>query len=259
MSAPQMPDHLDYFNMIRSLRFMKQVPRMVTHPVSFRLREHHCINPNEPIVHGGEPDRPMLDDGVANGWFPEFTKFDERDERVCASIPPGVRPSVPRGTRHHYETFREGRLMPHDERRCTTCIARRELESEELSQRMAYLDTEPLDMGSGAEIAAARGAIEEALGAGVSVDAMLADELLPRADEAMPLPPCNGIRDIILTGEVMRLCLLVARCLLIAVSACSRCRSTARRGTCSGSTAACGAGTGSSRSCAPPCGGLTSA
>jgi hypothetical protein len=34
-----------------------------------RLKEHHCISPQEPVPAGGEEDD-LVDDGILNAWFP---------------------------------------------------------------------------------------------------------------------------------------------------------------------------------------------
>ena len=34
-----------------------------------RLKEHHCISPQEPVPPGGPEDDPF-DDGIRNAWFP---------------------------------------------------------------------------------------------------------------------------------------------------------------------------------------------
>jgi hypothetical protein len=34
-----------------------------------RLKEHHCISPQEPVPAGG-PEDDLVDDGIRNAWFP---------------------------------------------------------------------------------------------------------------------------------------------------------------------------------------------
>lgn len=179
-------------------------PMMATLPISFRLREHHCISPNEPVAHGGQRQRPMMDDGIANAWFPVDSDFVESGNMVKV-IPPNRR-------RYKYETYKEGTANSHDESRCTACLARLEIEREELIERMRFLNSDPLDYSSGPHgVAEARAVAQEAMGDDVSVDDVLSVEMERAEAEAdvgssnssnIQAPPCNGIRDIIITGEV---------------------------------------------------------
>jgi hypothetical protein len=43
-------------------------PQVTTVPLFMRLREHHCINPQKPILTGGK--RNGFDDGLENAWLP---------------------------------------------------------------------------------------------------------------------------------------------------------------------------------------------
>lgn len=193
--------------MMGSLTPALHKPMMTTLPISFRLREHHCISPNEPVAHGGQRQRPMLDDGIANAWFPVDSDFVESGNMVKV-IPQNRR-------RYKYETYKEGTANSHDESRCTACLARLEIEREELIERMRFLNSDPLDFSSGPqEVAEARAVAQEAMGDDVSVDDVLSVEMERAEAEAsvessssnsnsnVQAPPCNGIRDIIITGEV---------------------------------------------------------
>ncbi|KAI0295023.1 hypothetical protein BC826DRAFT_1104480 [Russula brevipes] len=50
-------------------QFGETFPFMSTWPFFMRLKEHHCISPQEPVPHGGSEDDPF-DDGIRNAWFP---------------------------------------------------------------------------------------------------------------------------------------------------------------------------------------------
>ncbi len=50
-----------------------------TWPLFMRLKEHHCISPQEPVPAGG-PEDDLLDDGVRNAWFPPVNLTTHR---VC--------------------------------------------------------------------------------------------------------------------------------------------------------------------------------
>ena len=231
--------------MIMSSAFEPLNPRVTTIPISFRLREHHCVSPDDPVSHGGADGRtPMIDDGIANGWFPAGCDFVEKNGTV--KVFPGG------GKRHRYATFSEGKNL-HDETKCWSCVDRednriekmrkrkdrlsrqmqwerengKQWEEEELVQgqeeelegemdervRVSGEEEVMLGLRSDAEVEEARAIAQKALGDEVLVDDVLRDEMnraeadsdedVSDVEERSPTPPpCNGLRDIIVTGEV---------------------------------------------------------
>lgn len=47
-------------------------------PLYMRLREYHCIDPEEPLPIGGADDG--FDDGISNAWMPNDVQI--REDRV---------------------------------------------------------------------------------------------------------------------------------------------------------------------------------
>lgn len=118
-----------YFNMATSTTFVPHIPAMTTVPISFRLREHHCINPETPTAPGGS-SLDVLDDGITSAWFPTDFQIRETSE--------GVRVDDPRygGSSSWYERYREGKGNSHNEETCTQCRFKREQEEAELHERV---------------------------------------------------------------------------------------------------------------------------
>jgi hypothetical protein len=52
--------------------------QITTVPLYMRLREHHCINPEFPVLTGGR--RNGFDDGLENAWLPPVRM---RESNVC--------------------------------------------------------------------------------------------------------------------------------------------------------------------------------
>ena len=118
-----------YFGMATSMTFAPQVPSMTTLPISLRLREYHCINPEHPVAPGGS-SYDILDDGISNGWFPNDLNIRE--------LPTGARAENPNygGSVSWYEMYREGKPNSHSEDMCTQCQYRKEQEEEALQERV---------------------------------------------------------------------------------------------------------------------------
>ncbi|OBZ78982.1 hypothetical protein A0H81_01315 [Grifola frondosa] len=219
--------------------FSDSNPRITFAPVYFQLREHHCINPEEPLATGGVGDG--FDDGVNNGWCPRV-EFRERHGQLQI---------YNMESRHmvRYETYVEGRPNSHDEATCKYCIGMHEMEEDEFRERVrareraesdedevmeddegADLALELMEVDPAAaapsrspsrssfsstrsytdedEIRSARADVQSALG-NSDLDDLLAqaagyDDASDDGDsdcEEYIENECNGIRDIILTGE----------------------------------------------------------
>ena len=75
---PQIPDHAGYLGLVTNPDYPEQFgeasPFVSTWPFFMRLKEHHCISPQEPVPPGGTYDD-LIDDGVRNAWFPTVDLF----------------------------------------------------------------------------------------------------------------------------------------------------------------------------------------
>lgn len=56
-----------------------------TWPLFMRLKEHHCVSPQEPVPAGG-PEDDTLDDGIRNAWFPPINLTTHRVCRLRLQI-----------------------------------------------------------------------------------------------------------------------------------------------------------------------------
>lgn len=256
-----------YFGMVTSLTFVPHVPAMTTVPISLRLREHHCINPESPIAPGGS-SLDALDDGLCSGWFPADVNIRETSE--------GVKIDDPRygGSSSYYERYREGKGNSHNEDTCLQCKYRREQEQLDLeirvrenerdsqerddkdggrnnetnedssedsgderrdrlrerlrrlkqlprspsaTRRQRHSDaqheaprpgvTRPDGPSSGVDPTDVRMEFQEVMGPDIDIDALLDAELHSEDDaesdwEEYVENTCNGIQDIVITGEV---------------------------------------------------------
>ncbi|KAI0937449.1 hypothetical protein AcV5_005355 [Taiwanofungus camphoratus] len=249
------PDLNQYFGLVTSTNFptnfSDQNPRLATVPVYMRLREHHCINPQLPVLSGSEPDE--FDDGIRNAWFPTI---QYREANGVVRIEDQTNNEVT-----HYETYVEGRANSHSEETCTQCRHRRLEEEEELQERVrenaraasaeaegestpamtrhrlsalcspgpspsrVHAEASPnaavSEAALDAEQARARMDVDAALGPSMDVDELLdsvmgetssegSDDLerLRESDEEEEeeeyiVHTCNGIVDIIVTGETL--------------------------------------------------------
>lgn len=234
---------MQYFHMVRTADFVPHVPAMTTVPISFRLREHHCINPQHPALCGGVGGE-FIDDGIMNAWFPNGATLHESTDDVIVH-------DRSQDLKSKYETFTEGKPNSHNEDTCTQCRQSREADAEQLAERarehqrrssspprspddssegspsegapperkepMSELHQAQLSQdvqmpfSSAADIAEARSVAQAALGSSVDVDELLDAEMLSASSESagrsgvyeeFVTHECNGIQDIIITGEV---------------------------------------------------------
>ncbi|TFK56903.1 hypothetical protein OE88DRAFT_1650405 [Heliocybe sulcata] len=118
--------------------FLQNDPFITGRPIYMRLREHHCIDPRNPVPVGGAGDD--YDDGVTNGWFGPIRRHFETQGKLTW---------VAAGDDHEYvyETFVEGRPNSHSPETCRMCIAGREMEEEE-EQLRSHAVTESLRSAS---------------------------------------------------------------------------------------------------------------
>ncbi|KAF8481802.1 hypothetical protein DFH94DRAFT_408329 [Russula ochroleuca] len=151
-------------------------PSIYTWPLFMRLKEHHCISPQEPVPAGG-PEDDALDDGLRNAWFPSVNLVTKQGRAILTYLHGGET------QRTVHETFEQGQPNSHDENTCITCQARRESE-----EPMRGIESVPAPRHSDFE--------EDFAGAGLGQPSYNDDN-----EEDTYESSCVGIRDIIFTGE----------------------------------------------------------
>ena len=62
VTSPEFPETFSIMN-----------PRLMTSPLYMRLREHHCINPMQPVGPALPQFEGDTDEGICNAWFPQMS------------------------------------------------------------------------------------------------------------------------------------------------------------------------------------------
>ena len=182
-------------------------PHITTVPLFMRLREHHCISPQEPIAVGGENDG--FDDGLPYAWMPKI-HVKERAGRCSINDGSAIR---------EYETFVPGKPNSHNEDTCTACARGGDKEATRLEHSMAMEDVEETIGEESEGFPEIDDEIEDAFeSAGLGYDQNREDDddeeevddcsdgedddsYLSDSEEQVHRS-CNGIVDIFFTGEV---------------------------------------------------------
>lgn len=176
-------------------------------PLFMRLREYHCIDPQDPVPTGGANDG--FNDGISNAWIPDGVKIHE-------DIQEGKLMFQHHGRVHRYEAYRPGFSNSHDEATCRGCqfrgtcdIIYREHDDQFLAERSPQEEPVVDDDAQFLEDASDR------------FDAVIDDVFRQKDDEAMDEDTdttasdvddedddeywverkCNGVLDIALVGE----------------------------------------------------------
>ncbi|KAI0652579.1 hypothetical protein C8Q79DRAFT_898223 [Trametes meyenii] len=228
----QIPDLFRYRDVVQAQHMpeLTEFPLVSELPVFVRFTEHHCIDPQIPVptgtIAGG-----FLDD-VQNAYFPHSVHFRHVGHSLRIDVP---------GTRHaaRYETYIEGKPNSHNSRTCRICTFRQEAEDRDLRARIATLHRrlqgEPDDMvveeeedamdtvptlrsrsssvssqdsdayyfGDGDDrLYTHQLRLERDREAEELVDELMSDGLPDNYEEYIE-NECNGIQDIIITGEVL--------------------------------------------------------
>ena len=220
-----------YRNMVHGQGMPDQAafPSLAEFPVYVRFREHHCISPATPVPTGGTNHG--FDDGLLNAYLPKAFEYRHVGNALRINYP-GCHAAA------RYEDYVEGKPNSHNPTTCAACIARFEQEEFEWRERMAHGYAGPDDesvigdseeaeaqpvprarRGSGSSQNSQRsywyGSEHDAEGPLSSgqmmlehdpesealLDEMMIDDL-PDDDEEYIDNECNGILDIIITGEV---------------------------------------------------------
>lgn len=194
------------------------------YPVYLQLREHHCISPTEPAPCGGNPND--NDDGINNAWLPPTIEVREGDGivRLRDSQHPSQLSTI-------YETFVEGKKNSHHPDTCKVCVQKQRTadlllaEKVRRSRKKVLRDpsarrtagtTEASSSDGGNIVRDVRAAMNAVLGDGQDVDELVNEvmsEEEPSSDdddsddgaELKMDATCNGIKDILITGQVCRL------------------------------------------------------
>ncbi|KAH9897697.1 hypothetical protein C8Q73DRAFT_787944 [Cubamyces lactineus] len=234
----QIPDLFRYRDVVQAQNMpqLSDFPLVAEQPVYVKFREHHCIDPEDPIPTGTLPDG--LGDDVQNAYFPKPFNYKH--------IGNSLRIELPRSrVTARYEDFVEGRPNSHNPDRCRLCIYNREEDERQLRRRIEAFreaslnnsdadaemaiddeDDDSMDTGSAPRsrrsssssqdsdfsyyfgdehddpIAAHRFRLEHDREARAIVDELMSQGL-PDDYEDFVENECNGIQDIIITGEVL--------------------------------------------------------
>ncbi|KAI0654436.1 hypothetical protein C8Q70DRAFT_925703 [Cubamyces menziesii] len=234
----QIPDLFRYRDVVQAQNMpqLSDFPLVAEQPVYVKFREHHCIDPEDPIPTGTLPGG--LGDDVQNAYFPK--PFNYRH------IGNSLRVELPRSRiTARYEDFVEGRPNSHNPDRCRLCIYNREEDERQLRRRIEAFreatrnnsdadaemaiddeDDDSMDTDSAPRsrrsssssqdsdvsyyfsnehddpIAAHRFRLEHDREARAIVDDIMSQGL-PDDYEDFVENECNGIQDIIITGEVL--------------------------------------------------------
>ncbi|KAI0640141.1 hypothetical protein C8Q77DRAFT_1214451 [Trametes polyzona] len=232
----QIPDLFRYRDVVQADQMpeLTEFPRVAEQPVFVRFREHHCIDPETPVPTATLSD--SLGDNVQNAYLPYPFNYRHTGNTLRIDVP-GQR------TAARYEDYIEGKPNSHNPRTCRLCISAHEEEERQLRARIdAYHervarsgeadehmavdeeDSEPMDgepasrsrRGSASSqsdvtyyfgdendpIHLSQLRLECDREAEAIVDELMS-EGVPADYEEYIETECNGIQDIIITGEVL--------------------------------------------------------
>ena len=286
MPLVQQPDAFYYALLARSTTMppLEEFPRVTDRPVYVRFHEHHCINPATPVPTGGL--QPGFDDGLSNAYLPRGFSCVHAGNSLLVNVP-GIKATLRyedyvkgRPNSHNPATCGDClRRKQEDEAALHERIAARSSPAEEDDQsavdaeedvgsvlsrlhvasrsrrpsassqesNVSYIYgdlDDPSNQVRSRQITLERDPVAEAI-----LDEMMS-EGLPDDYEDHVESECNGVSDVIITGEVRA----TFECLSVPLLTC-RCRPCGvmpRRGTTSAGTDACADGTAWSSSYGSP-------
>ncbi|KAI8990642.1 hypothetical protein BD414DRAFT_459354 [Trametes punicea] len=232
----QIPDLFIYRDVVQatSMPALTQFPLVAEQPVYVRFTEHHCIDPEMPVPPGSDPAG--FGDDVQNAYFPQSFHYLRVGNTLRIDLPRTR-------TTARYETYVEGRPNSHNSATCRMCMFHQEEEEQQLRARidafrrasrgeldvdddMAVDDDEDVrDRGffprtrSGSSNSADSNAsyyfgdehnristqqfrLEHDREAEALVNELMSDGLPDNYEDYIE-NECNGIQDIIITGEVL--------------------------------------------------------
>ncbi|KAI0829030.1 hypothetical protein BC628DRAFT_1533672 [Trametes gibbosa] len=229
------PDHFRYRDVVQldQMPDLTEFPMVAELPVFVRFREHHCIDPETPVPTGISPDG--LDDNLQNAYLPHPFVYRHVGRTLRVEVP-NSRIAA------RYEDFEEGRPNSHNPRTCRMCLQSQEEDERRLraridvyQERLVHGDYE--DAAADDEDAEGVDADPAFRSRSGSVSSDASDVTYYFGDESNPLflrqlrlereheaeaivdelmsegvpedyeeyieNECNGIQDIIITGEVL--------------------------------------------------------
>ncbi|KAJ3806997.1 hypothetical protein F5876DRAFT_48969 [Lentinula aff. lateritia] len=179
----------------RPLPFNEGTLGLVAVPLYVRLSEYAVYSGGRtvPCAHDTEdnndngstnidPDD-VFDQGIKDSWFPPNTTLSIKGDRVIASVPS----SGP--TNEEYEKRKPGTF--HDRETCMGCIARERALLVARTEAQASMD---IDLEHPADASSDEFSDED-------VSEEPTEDLPPYVPSAETIPPCNGIRDVLITGS----------------------------------------------------------
>ena len=194
-------------------------PHITTVPFFMRIREHHCISPQEPIPVGGQNNG--FDDGLPYAWMPKL-RVTERAGKCIINDGHAIR---------QYDTFKPGKPNSHNEDTCTACARERVEEEARRQERHAAMEgiEETIDEESERfpEMDDDLEDIFESVGLGHDQDGEddddemdgdsegeESDDYISDSEESVNRS-CNGVIDLFFTGEVSLLFFSISLVFLI--------------------------------------------
>ncbi|KAG1859846.1 hypothetical protein F4604DRAFT_2036763, partial [Suillus subluteus] len=169
-TAPQQHVHMPE-------EFTEQQLSLNAYPLFMRLREYHCVDPQDPVPTGGADDG--FDDGISNAWIPKGVQVHE-------DIYEGKLRLQHHDRTYTYEAYRTGSTNSHDEATCRGCqyrgtcnIIYREHDDQFLAERSSQIDEGDADVDVGEDDDQF---LQEA---SVQYDSVIDDVFRQRDDEAM--------------------------------------------------------------------------
>ncbi|KAG2342066.1 hypothetical protein BDR05DRAFT_1001324 [Suillus weaverae] len=191
--------------------FTEQQLSLNAYPLFMRLREYHCVDPQDPVQTGGADDG--FDDGISNAWIPKGVQVHE-------DIYEGKLKLQHHDRTYTYEAYRPGSTNSHDEATCRGCeyrgtsnIVYREHDDQFLAERSPQDDEDDADVGEDdgqflQEASARYDSViddvfrnkDETMDEDTDTDlAFVSDD---ESDEEYCIErKCNGVLDIALVGE----------------------------------------------------------
>lgn len=184
--------------------FTEQQLFLNAYPLFMRLREYHCVDPQDPVPTGGADDG--FDDGISNAWIPRGVHLHE-------DLSEGKLKLQHHDRTYTYEAYRPGLANSHDEATCRGCqyrgtcnIVYREHDDQFLAERSPQGDEGDTD----ADVDVGDDDGQFLQDASAQYDTVI-DDIFEAMDEDSDYESdeeeycverkCNGVLDIALVGE----------------------------------------------------------
>ncbi|KAJ3863174.1 hypothetical protein EV359DRAFT_43646 [Lentinula novae-zelandiae] len=172
----------------RPLPFNEGTLGLVAVPLYVRLSEYAVRHDTGSRPTNINPDD-AFDQGIKDSWFPPNTTLSTKGDRVIASVPSS---GPTNGEEYEYVARKRKPGTFHDRETCTGCIARERALLFARTEAQALVD---IDLEHPAD-ASSDGCSDEDLS-----EEEPTEDLPPYVPSAETIPPCNGIRDVLITGS----------------------------------------------------------